>query len=148
MHSLGWFRFRAAEASFAHKDLRNIRQIWSKIWLERRPNPEDWKNIGWSDEFHFPITGTAKRKRITRQIGERYNQECIQKVSRTSKIRKKQQKELGELPAQIHCWVFLHWEGREIVFYEVGNKEGKMNAKCYIEQCLTHILPVLKEKGL
>ena len=105
-------------------------------------------NVGWSDEFHFPVTGVAKTKRMTRKKGERYDDECVQKVARTSKMRKKRQKELGETPDQIHCWVFLHQEGREIALYQVGNDTGKMNSKCYNEQCLTHVLPLLKEKEL
>ena len=144
----GYRKHRSAVASYFTPAELDTRVEYCNTQLEQRPLPTDWKDTGWSDEFHFPITSVANPKWVTRKRGERHQPDCTQKRARTSRQVKKQQQENKEVPQQVHAWVFLHWEDREIVFYHVDNKTGKINGKCYTEQCLPAVIPLLKEKGL
>ncbi|KAG8664632.1 uncharacterized protein FPOAC1_013412 [Fusarium poae] len=113
------------------------RKKWSEDTIYKRPLPECWDVIYFSDEVHFGYDD-ERQAYIYRKPGTRYEPYSLQeKKSPTKKDEKK-----------LHAWaaVGIGYKS-DLVFYEItSNNNGKMTQKVYEEQILEkHIRPLLNE---
>jgi hypothetical protein len=98
-----------------------------------KPNPEDWRNVRFSDEVHCRV-GPQGRLRITRKPGERYCGDCIQEQLNRDDERDWE---------TCHIWGAVGYNFKsDLTFYNTpGNKNGKLFLKVYHDQILE---PVVK----
>lgn len=146
---LGWRHCVACRKHFLSEELKKKRVKWSKDMLAKYPEPEDWYNVRFSDEVHFSF-GPQGRLYILRKPGERECPDCIQEQAQ--KKRKSKGKDGGEeldLDYKLHAWAAIGWNFKsELIFYDAGNSNGKMNHHTYRDQILEPIVkPWLKHGG-
>jgi len=71
-----WRRCVACTRSFVNNKLAEKRVEEARKSLECRPEPKDWHDVRFSDEFHVS-SGASGRVWILRKPGERYCPDCI-----------------------------------------------------------------------
>ncbi len=96
------------------KSSRRLLHLWS--------NPEDWKDVQFSDEVHFGL-GPQRKLWIIWRPGERYCADCIQEWDQPD------EKDL----CWIHAWGMIGWNYKKLILYETENKNEKMNQTVYIQ---------------
>jgi hypothetical protein len=77
MQDLDYHSYIAYDKSWISSRMKEQRVNFSREMLQLRPNPDDWKNVRFSDEVHFGF-GSQRKLRIIRRSGERYCADCIQ----------------------------------------------------------------------
>jgi hypothetical protein len=145
MEDIRYSRRKAATTGYVTRELRTIRCDWCEDRLEERPLSEDWKDVGWSDELHFPIVVAADTKHVTRKAGERYKEGCIQRKGKKGAFQKRSSEPAA---GQVHAFILTWYGNRDILFYEPTNKVGKMTVKQYCGEVLPWANKWLKEEGL
>ncbi|KAI5787122.1 hypothetical protein EDC01DRAFT_729216 [Geopyxis carbonaria] len=105
---------------------------WSRVMLERYPDPDDWKDVRFSDEIHFGYSQGWDTPYVLCKPGCQTCPDCIgQDVPPDDKYAKK-----------VHAWAAVGYNFKsKMIFYDSGNANGKMTHKCYVEQILE---PVVK----
>ncbi len=71
-----WMRYIACRKGWVDDKLAIKRVKFAEESLRRRPDPDDWKNVRFSDESHFGW-GLSKTARIIRRKGTRYCADCL-----------------------------------------------------------------------
>jgi hypothetical protein len=74
--TMDYSRCIACQKQWVNKGTAIHRKEWSKIALHRRPTPEDWHDVRFSDEVHWGF-GPKGSIYIIRKPGERYCSDCI-----------------------------------------------------------------------
>ena len=107
---------------------------WAKSALRKRPDPEDWYNIRFSDECHYGY-GPQGRTYVIRKPGERYCPDCIQRPG--------PEPENDDEKRGKHTWAAVGWNFKSpLIFYDVpGNDNGAITMKVYRDEILE---PVVK----
>jgi hypothetical protein len=134
MGSMDYHKCIACQKGWVNEKTAKDRVEWSKAALQRRPEPEDWHIVRFSDEVHFAL-GPQGRVYIIRRPGERYCADCIQHKNEPTE----QEKEMNK----IHAWAAVGYNFKsDLIFYNIkSNTNGKMTQKDYISQILE---PVVK----
>ena len=132
-----WHRCVACQRSFVSEKLAERRVEEARKSLEFRPNPEDWRDIYFSDEFHVS-SGASGKVWILRKPGEQYCPDCI--VERP-----------GKEPENhtAHFWAAVGY-GFKSPIYEYSiptNTNGKMSQKYYRDNILEPIVKPWLEEG-
>jgi hypothetical protein len=77
---------------------------------------------------------------ITRKPGERYCSDCIQQRDEKDDKQKEMKK--------VHAWAAIGKDFKsDLVFYDVGNTNGKMTQRGYIDQILEPVVKPWLERG-
>ena len=76
MQDLDYHSCIVCDKSWISPRIKEQRINFSREILQLRPNPDDWRNIQFSDEVHFGLR-PQKKLRIIRRLGERYYTDCI-----------------------------------------------------------------------
>jgi hypothetical protein len=116
MQDLDYHSCIACDKSWISPHMKEQRINFSREMLHLRPNPDNWKNVQFSDEVHFGL-GPQRKLRIIRRPGERYCADCIQERGQPD------EKNLY----RIHAWGIIGWNYKKLILYETGNKNGKIN---------------------
>ncbi|KAH8799419.1 hypothetical protein F5884DRAFT_811921 [Xylogone sp. PMI_703] len=111
---------------------------YSRIMLERYPEPEDWWHVRFSDEVHFGW-GPSGKVYVIRRPWERHCHGCL--------IEKSQPKEKDS--KRLHAWAVVgHDFKSDLNWYQVpGNNNGKMSMKVYRDSILEPIIGSWLQKG-
>ena len=128
-----WRRCLAYRKGWCDERLAAQRIRFAEDMLRKRSDPDDWKDVRFSDESHFGW-GPSKTARITRKIGTRYCPDCLQLDQ------KKEPKESDK--KRFHIWAAIGWNFKsDLVFYDVpGNSNGKMSQSVYRDHILEPIV--------
>jgi len=108
--------------------------------LQYRPNPEDWRDIRWSDEAHFCLSPEG-RPRIKRKPGERYCPDCI--------LHQDPAETKGPDREHLHVWAAVGYNFKsDLHFYTIPtNKNGKMSSQVYRDQILEPVIGAWLARG-
>ena len=103
--------------------------------LHLRPEPDDWKDVRFSDEVHEAY-GPEGRKRIIRAPGTRYRPDNIQRADVPAE---------SDRPRK-HAWACIGWNFKtSLYFYKIpSNTNGKMTNKMYVQILNDCVLPWLE----
>lgn len=105
--------------------------------LEKRPLPQHWEGIRFSDETHFSFGPEAKHK-VIRKPGERGCPDCAQYHNTPTK----------EDQLRCHAWAAIGYEFKsELVWYDAGNKTGDITMQAYIDQVLEPVVKPWIDRG-
>ena len=77
MQDLDYHSCIACDKNWMSPHMKDQRVDLSRNMLQLRPNPDDWKNVRFSDEVHFGL-GPQRKLQIIQRSGERYCADCIQ----------------------------------------------------------------------
>jgi hypothetical protein len=129
MKTLDYRRCIACKASWVSPNHAARRLEWASYILAKYPEPEDWKNVRFSDESHAGF-GPSGSLYVIRKPGERECPDCVQTVKEP---RDKDQK-------KVHMWGVIGYRYKSKLHrYEAPNKNGKMTMNIYkqllIEEC-------------
>ena len=107
------------------------RRIWARKMLEERPNPEDWEDVLFTDEYHFSW-GPEGKLQVIREAGSRYHHQIIH--------HRKRRPDKNDVK-RFHAWAAVGYNFiSPLVFYDADNTNGKMSQKCYVDQILEPVV--------
>lgn len=113
-----------------HPPKRRTHRIeWYIEQLELRPHGVHWRRVVWSDEIYWS-TGPRYTKRVKRRRGER---DLVKNVQYN-----KNQYPMPYEVEEFYIFAVIGYNFSWAIQYNVGNKNGKMNARTYLQ-----ILPEL-----
>lgn len=135
IHNLDYFRCKACQKGFIRPSHAKRRVHGAETLLATKgEEPEDWMDVRCSDECHWGW-GHEGVGFIFRKRGERYHLRCIQHVEKKPTVEERNAK-------RKHGWAAVGYYFKSpIIFYDAGNKNGKMSLKTYRDQILE---PVVK----
>ena len=128
---------------------------FAKEQLRIRPKKEDYRDILFTDEFHYGQGYEENRHYIYRRAGTRNRPDCIRRIAKRakgSKSRKKGPKRdpiprNDEESKDVHFFVIAGYDFFEFYEYKPRNINGKMSSEQYIEEFLKPIvLDILKRR--
>lgn len=122
----GLYKRLAAEVAYKSEAEGNRRVAYAEKALSFRPEPENWRDVLFSDECHFGY-GDPGRARVARKSGTRIQ---------PSNLQERKQPEEGE-KKRIHCWAAIGYDFKSsLVWYDPGNRNGKMTQVTYEKEIL------------
>ena len=145
-----WRRCTVCSKGWTSKEHAEERVKGAFDALSKRPNPQDWDDVRFSDECQFSF-GPERQVKVLRKAGERECPDCIQ--YRTQATRERSQ-------PRVHCWGVVGvslWE--PLIWCEVkstSEKDGTLSQHAYINNVLDPVVKkwllrgdkfVLKEDG-
>ena len=122
MQDLNYYSCIACSKSWISSHMKKQHVEFSHDILSLQPNPENWKNVWFSDEVHFSLE-SQKKLWIIQKSDKKYCADCIQERGQPD------EKDL----CRIHAWEIIGWNYKKLILYETENKNGKMNQKTYIQ---------------
>ena len=135
IHNLDFFRCKACQKGWCSPNYAKRRVEGASFLLGAKGDePENWMDVRHSDECHWGWSNEGPGF-IFRKPGTRYHPRCIQHVEKKPDEAEKNAK-------RKHGWAAVGYQFKSpIVFYDSGNKNGKMSLKTYYDQILE---PVVK----
>ncbi|GET51079.1 transposable element Tcb1 transposase [Rhizophagus irregularis DAOM 181602=DAOM 197198] len=121
LHNDGLGSYTARKKTLLTKKHKSDRLRWCR---EKRSWKEEWKQVVWSDESRFALFESDGRVRVWRNLGEAYNQNCIQPTVK-----------FGD--GSVMFWGCFSWHG-------VGPLvvvEGNMNSDDYVNILANYFIP-------
>lgn len=115
------------------------RVVWAKEQLMAHKFDYEcyWSRIRYSDETHFRF-GPEGRIMVVRKPGERYCPDCIHHRAEPD----------GDDNVCLSAWAAVGYGFKsELVWYDVGNSNGSMTLKTYLEQILQPVVGRWLERG-
>ena len=138
-----WRHCIACRKSYVSPEHAKRRQKWAKDMKAKYPLPSDWHRVRFSDEVHFSF-GPQGRLYILRRPGERNCPDCIQETEQPKNKKRKRDPENEpelDLGYKLHAWAAIGYNFKsELVFYDAGNSNGKMNLVTYRDLILEPIV--------
>lgn len=121
MGSLDYRRCIACRSTWVSPGHATRRLEWATHMKTQYPHKMHWHSVRSSDEVHFGY-GPEGKIYVTRMPGERYCIDCTQFT-----------KEPTEKDAKRgHAWAAVGYNFKsDLIWYDVGNRNGKMNATYY-----------------
>ncbi|KAI5805098.1 hypothetical protein EDC01DRAFT_642001 [Geopyxis carbonaria] len=138
MGTLDYHQCIACRKGYVNPSTAKDRLQFSKVMLERYPDPDDWTNLRFSDTVHFSY-GPSLSPRIIRKPGQRYCPKCV--VDKQPDEPKETQQE--------HSWVAVGWNFKsDIVFYDAkSSNHDKMSHDVYVNQILDPVVKPWLQRG-
>ena len=136
LRELNFRRCIACEKQYRSKQSKAKRVEYSRVMLERYPEPKDWWRVRFSDESHFGW-GPQGKIWVLRRPWERFCPDCMVEKEAPA------EKDLRRL----HCWAAVGHDFKSpLVWYDVAsNNNGKMTMQVYRDQILEPVVaPWLK----
>lgn len=123
-------------------DLAKRRFDFAILMLGERPEDHDWRDVVFCDEFHFGM-GLEVIKRVKRRHGQRHWANKVQK----KKFSKKDEKDKETRIKVVSAFVVFGYNYRKLIWYNAGNKNGKMSTECYLRDILPYLRDDLRDNG-
>lgn len=110
---------------------------WAEEALAKRPRPEDWHDVIFSDETHFGFADEGQA-RIARKPGTRIEPSHLQEQLEPEEKDKK----------RLHGWGAIGYEFKSpMVWYDTNNSNGKMTQEVYKRDILEPYVKRWIEEG-
>jgi hypothetical protein len=132
----GYYRYVACQKPYLTLLQADNRMIWGLGYIFWRREFE-WRRILWSDEVIFLVGGRTIKQKVTRNLCERFCDNCIQHQFHRG----------GTIP--VNAWGAIgHDYKSPLVFVKGSGKRGAFTQKDYLSQILTpHIKSILEDFG-
>ncbi|KAK4158499.1 hypothetical protein C8A00DRAFT_28509 [Chaetomidium leptoderma] len=132
---IGELNFRrciSCETEHRSKQSKEKRVEYSRMMLEKRPEPRDWWHVRFSDTSHFGWDTQGKIS-VSRRPWERFCPDCL--------FDKEAPAENDTCIKRLHCWAAVgHDFKSDLVWDEPGPNYGKMTTAVYRDQILEPIV--------
>lgn len=121
----GLFGRRAAKKPLLTMKMKRARLQWAKDHENWTLN--DWRDVIFSDESKFSLSGSDGTQYVRRRVGERFQEECLQTTTRSA--------------PSIMVWGCFSYDG----IGQLHFIEGTVNAKKYQEILEASLVPFLED---
>ncbi len=102
---------------------KEARLRFARTMLQRYPTAQNWRNVRFSDEYHFGY-GPEGRVYVTRRPGEIDCPDCIREIDPPRQ----------EYEKKVHAWAAIGYDYKsKLIRYRTENSNGKMTQQIYIE---------------